>query len=175
MKYWLNLFTPPTWKAFRDHGASVSGFPQSIASRADKVAVGDVLVCYLARVSRWCGALEVTKGPYCDSSPVLEKYIDHYIVRFKVKPLVILGPELAIPIDHLWTKLDRTRSLSRETKGWVYKAHLVNSLGLISTHDAEVLMDALALQKSSPSPFPLKAADRRYADPPTRAGRGLSP
>jgi hypothetical protein len=164
MKYWLDLFTPKTWKAFRDHGSVVSGFTKSQERRAQNIVQGDILLCYLVRLSRWCGALEVVEGPYRDNSPIFEEQDDPYTVRYKVRPLLQLDPETAIPIGHLWTQLNRTKSLNRENRGWVYQAQLVACLLPIDQQDGEVLMKALKEQQASPHPFPLSAADRRYLD-----------
>jgi hypothetical protein len=121
MKYWLDLFTPRTWKAFRDHGSSVSGFAESQERRAKTIVQGDILLCYLVRLSRWCGALEVIEGPYRDTTPLFQEHDDPFIVRFKVRPLVQLDAELAIPIGHLWSELNRTKSVNRESRGWYTK------------------------------------------------------
>jgi hypothetical protein len=72
MRYYLNLFTPHTWSAFREHGGTVSVFTESMKTRAAKVAPGDVFVCYLVRLSRWCGASEVEEGPYIDATPIFQ-------------------------------------------------------------------------------------------------------
>jgi hypothetical protein len=102
MQFLVDHFTADTWKAFRDHGCTVSGYPLSAKGRASSVRVGDIFICYLVGLSRWCGALEVTKGPYVDDSPIFAPANDRYVVRFGVKPLVVLDPELAIPIGALW-------------------------------------------------------------------------
>ncbi len=58
------------------------------------------------RLSRWCGLLEVTSDSYSDASPIFSDP-DPFVVRFKTKPLVMLGPEHSIPIedDKLWPRL----------------------------------------------------------------------
>ena len=40
-----------------DHGGEVSGF-------SERMKPGDYLLCYLTRVSRWIGVLEVTGEPF---------------------------------------------------------------------------------------------------------------
>ena|ERR1700730_15251040 len=52
------------------------------------------------RLSRWCGLWRSHRSPiFSDPDP--------FIVRFKIKPLVMLGPEHSIPIedDKLWPRL----------------------------------------------------------------------
>lgn len=59
MSYILDLFTPETWNSFQEHGAEISGFSIKQRTRAERtVRAGDIFLCYLVRVSRWCGALE---------------------------------------------------------------------------------------------------------------------
>ena len=60
MNYWLDLFTPFTWTRFRNHGEDISGFRHRQRKAAfERVKKGDLLLCYLVKVSRWCGVLEV--------------------------------------------------------------------------------------------------------------------
>ena len=56
MAFFLDLFTPETWQAFREAGASVTGFrPRQRQSAIERISSGDVFLCYLTRLSRWCG------------------------------------------------------------------------------------------------------------------------
>ena len=65
MKYWLDLFTPYTWTKFQEHGASVTGFrPRQRTAAFERVSLGDALLCYLVRLSRWCGALAVASEAF---------------------------------------------------------------------------------------------------------------
>ncbi len=69
--YLLNLFTTETWSAIRGHGATVSGFrARQLTAARDRVKPGDILLCYLVRLSRWCGALEVKSRAFTDSTPI---------------------------------------------------------------------------------------------------------
>jgi hypothetical protein len=61
--YWLDLFTVETWKEFLDHGGNVSGFSERRWATVQKIKLGDYLLCYLTRVSRWVGLLEVVGKP----------------------------------------------------------------------------------------------------------------
>lgn len=68
--YWLNLFTVETWKEFQDHGGNVSGFNEKRWSTVRRIKPGDYLLCYLTRVSRWVGLLEVVGEPFFDEEPI---------------------------------------------------------------------------------------------------------
>ncbi len=91
-RYFLDLFTPETWAAFCQNGADVSGFRQRQAGAASLIEPGDVFVCYLTRLSRWCGALTVRSAAFTDDTPIFADP-DPFTVRFKVEALVLLPPE----------------------------------------------------------------------------------
>ena len=104
MAYFLNLFTPETWEAFTRCESDVSGFRSSQRKLAhERVKKGDIFLCYLVRVSRWCGALEILSEAFEDNKPIFNDP-DPFIVRFKVKPIFEFKPENSIPIfeDEIW-------------------------------------------------------------------------
>ena len=52
MAYFLNLFTPETWIALQRQGATVSGFRErQLTTARDRIKPGDILLCYLTRLS----------------------------------------------------------------------------------------------------------------------------
>jgi predicted RNA-binding protein len=99
---------------------SVSGFREHQRNAAAKVAPGDKLVCYLTRVGRWFGLLEVTAGPYTDDSPIFVPANDPFIVRFMVKPIVTLEIQKSIPIrnDTIWDELSFTKEQDKASSKW---------------------------------------------------------
>ena len=111
MAYFLNLFSPETYEAFRKSDMSVSGFRISQQNAASRINVDDKLVCYMTKLSRWIGVLEVMSNSYQDDAPIFYNENDPFIVRFKVKPLAWLDKEQAIPIheDRIWDFLSFTR------------------------------------------------------------------
>lgn len=82
----------------------MSGFRENRWQTAQKVAKGDYLLCYLAGVSRFIGILEVTSKPYKDTEQKIWGD-DGFPCRFKVKPIVELIPETAIPVKDLSNQL----------------------------------------------------------------------
>src|SRR6266516_2455110 len=123
MSYWLDLFTPYTWTRFGDHGASISGFrPRQRRAAFERIAPGDLLLCYLVKLSRWCGALEVTSGAFEDTTPIFADENDPFPIRFRVKPLVMLNFEHSIPIQELWAALSFTKDLRVGSVGWAQAA-----------------------------------------------------
>lgn len=167
MNYWLDLFTPFTWTRFRNHGADISGFRHRQRKAAfERVKKGDLLLCYLVKLSRWCGVLEVTSEAFEDRSPIFADTEDPFIIRFHVKPRTLLDFERAIPIEQpeLWDHLSFTRDIQVGSFGWAQQARMRQSLVQLAEEDGHVISDAIARQEGDQHAFPLDAADRRHID-----------
>ena len=161
MRYFLDLFTPETWLAFREIGATVTGFRerhQRLAS--ERVSQGDIFLCYLTRLSRWCGALQAESDAYYDDSPIHDD-LTPFTVRFKVKPIVMLEPELAIPIydDRVWSTLTITNQYERGHSSWT--GFFRGSLNRFEEGDGSYLIELLKEQQSNPESYPLTDKDKR--------------
>jgi hypothetical protein len=97
---WLDLFTSTTWKEFQNAGSSISGFRESRWCMAHKIVKGDYFLCYLSDVSRFTAVLEVRSGPFRERARDIWRH-DNFPCRFKVKPIVVLSPEMGIPVSEL--------------------------------------------------------------------------
>src|SRR5258706_112070 len=95
MAFFTDLFTPETWRGFREH---------------------------------------------VDSTPIFTEP-DPFVIRFKVRPLVVLDPELSIPIfdDALWPKLSFTKKLELRSPSWAQFANLRASLRALPIEDGTLL------------------------------------
>lgn len=98
MNYWVDLYDAETWKESREHGLSLTGFDENMRTTAERIRPGDTLLCYVVRVQRWVGALEVI-GRSNDTTTVWAK--SSYPVRFAVRPIVALDIEHGIPQSQL--------------------------------------------------------------------------
>ena len=161
MAYFLDLFTPETWQAFRETGAAVTGFRERhLRSARERVKEGDIFLCYLTRLSRWCGVLQAESEAYHDESPIHDE-LDPFTVRFKVKPLVTLDPELAIPIrdDQVWSTLTITNQYEKGAPYWTgfFRA----SLNGIEEGDGSFLVELLKNQQTNPQSHPFSDKDKR--------------
>ena len=165
MAYFLDLSTPETWLAFREKGATVTGFRERHRRLAsERVRHGDIFLCYLTRLSRWCGVLEAESEAYYDDSPIHDD-LDPFTVRFRVKPIVMLEPESAIPIydDKVWSRLTITNQYKRGTPFWT--GFFRGSLNTIEEGDGSYLVELLKKQQSNPESYPLTDRDKRRLAP----------
>ena len=161
MAYILNLFTPETWASFQRYGAKTSGFRHRQRRVArERIKPGDIFLCYLVRLSRWCGTLEITSEAFEDDTPIYGDP-DPFTIRFHVKPLVLLEPERAIPIfePEIWNNLSETRGCELGSKGWT--GYFRSSLRIMDEADGEMLMSHIQRQSEEKREFPFTARDRR--------------
>ena len=162
MAYILDLFTPETWQAFCDTGSRVTGFRERQRRLAnERVRKGDIFLCYLTRLSRWCGVLEVESEAYRDEAPIFEDP-DPFTVRFDVKPIVTLDPEYAIPVydDVVWSNLTITKPYEKGTRSWT--GFFRGSLNSFEDEDGSYLVKLLKEQESNPESYPLTETEKRH-------------
>jgi hypothetical protein len=143
MPYFIDLFSQETYEAFSRSSRDVSGFRLRHRGMAKRITTGDIFVCYLTRLSRWCGLLEVLEGPFVDHKPILVPEHDPFVVRFRVRPLTWLDIDKAIPIhaDETWNGLSFTRDLQRGSTAWTGKVR--GSLVRLDDRDGKFLAEKL--------------------------------
>ena len=125
MAYYTDLFSPETFEAFGKSDKAISGFRASQLTTAKKIRPGDKLICYMTKLSRWIGVLEVESECFVDDTPLFYPENDPFVVRFRIRPAVWLDKDKCVPIrdkavwdalsftnDHAWTGIVR-RSLNR--------------------------------------------------------------
>jgi hypothetical protein len=160
MAYFLDLFSPETWEGFRKHGGGVSGFRERQLATANRIKPRDIFLCYLVRLSRWCGALEVVSPAFTDSTPIFSDP-DPFIVRFRVKTLVVLDPDRAIPIfdEDIWNHLEETKGIQKGVRGWGIRYRA--SLRQMSKADGDFLLGILGKQGNEKKVYALTERDQR--------------
>jgi hypothetical protein len=161
MAYFLDLFSPETYETFAHSDQSVSGFRQRHSNAASRVKPGDKLVCYMTKLSRWFGVLEVLDGPFRDEKPIFYAESDPFVIRFHVKPCVWLPVDKAVPIfeDAVWSHLTFTRGQTRGTSHWTGK--LRTSLVSLSEVDGVFLETLLQQQAGGGKSYPVDQEDFR--------------
>jgi predicted RNA-binding protein len=149
--YFLNLFSPQTYETFKRSERDISGFRQRQMSAAERVSPGDKLICYLTKLGRWFGVLEVVEGPFIDHTPIYYPEDDPFVVRFRVRPVVVVEVEKAIPIreDAVWSALSFTREHTRTSHTWTGK--LRASLAPLDENDGRLIEELLFQQASDAS------------------------
>ena len=156
--YWLDLFTGKTWDEFQKAGGKVSGFRESRWNTLQKVKPGDYLLCYLTGLSRFIGILEVISKPYKGKENIWSD--EDFPCRVKVKPAVILTPEIAIPIFHLKDRLSIFKNL-KNPNAWTGSVR--GSPAKWDKKDGDAILKALNEAKENPiaRPFDPKKFARR--------------
>ena len=166
--YWLDLFTGATWQEFQQAGSSVSGFRESRRKIVQQIAIGDYLICYLTGVSRFIGALEVVSEPYNTTKRDIWK-LDEFPWRFRVKPVVELTPETAVPVFELRDQLSCFQNLT-SPNAWTGRFR--SSPARWKHSDAQAIMKALLAAKADPVHRPVDPRKLKYRPPALRAKIG---
>lgn len=163
MAYFINLFSPETYEAFLDSDRAVSGFRIRQENAAKKIHPGDRFVCYMTRLSRWIGVLEVKSDYFIDEAPIFYEEDDPFVVRFEVEPIVWLPKEKTIPIheDHVWNTLSFTKEHDKSTSYWTGKIR--SSLTPLDPEDGRFLEELLLAQAQDGETYEVDEAKyRRY-------------
>ena len=155
MTFYTNLFSPDTFETFSRSSREVSGFSKHQLAWARRVQKGDRFICYVTKLSRWVGVLEVLSECYVDESPLFYPEGDPYVVRFKVKPLVWLAKENALPIRDklIWDNLSFTKGADPKESSWTGKVRI--SLNKFTDQDGQFLQSALLTQQTTKQTYPV--------------------
>jgi hypothetical protein len=150
MAFWLDLFTGTTWQEFQDAGSKVTGFRERNWNRAQRIAVGDIFLCYMVGVKRWVGALRVKSKRYRDDSTIWKEEI--FPVRFTVEPIILLTAEQGVPMEQMEGRLSffKARDTAKKWSGYVR-----NSPTCYSDKDGETILDALRGAEEDPVARPV--------------------
>lgn len=153
MAYYLDLFSPETYEAFGRSRRSISGFRPRQLHAAQRIKAGDHLLCYMTRLSRWVGILEVVGPCFRDDAPVFYPTDDPFTVRFKVKSLAWLSKEHAIPIREreIWNHLSFTRGHDKGASSWTGKLRC--SLVQLDEEDGAFLERRILDQLANPKTY----------------------
>lgn len=153
MNYYIDLFSPETYERFSKSDRSISGFRLKQKSQAAKIHPGDKLVCYMTKLSRWVGVLEVLSDFFIDETPIFTDQDDPFVVRFKVKPLSWLPKEYTIPIheERIWNGLSFTKDLDKNSIAWTGKVR--GSLTTLNIEDGAFLEKEIINQISKQTEY----------------------
>ncbi len=167
MNYYIDLFSPETAEAFTKSGMKVSGYRSSRKAYIEnkQIGPGDKFICYVTRLQRFVGILEVTSKYFEDHKPIFRNDNDPFILRFNVKPIVWLSLEMAIPIhtDHIWNNLSFTKTLSKDSNRWTYM--VFSSPRVWPKEDCEFLEKLLLEQSQKQLTYPFSEKDQEKLKP----------
>jgi hypothetical protein len=109
----------------------------------------------MTKLSRWFGLLEVLEGPFENDKPIFQPDNDPFVVRFRVKPVVWLPVEKAIPIyeAEVWNHLSFTQGQTRGTPTWT--GNVRTSLIRMSEDDGRLLESLLIEQSRGGKAYPI--------------------
>jgi len=149
MAYFLNLFSPETYEAFNRSDQTVTGFRVRQRNAASNVKPGDKMICYMTKVSRWVGVLEVVTPYFEDETPIFYPENDPFIIRFQVKPIIWLDKDKTVPIkeEKVWNNLSFTREHSKNSSTWTGKIR--TSLNRLNKQDGIFLEKLLSAQTNN--------------------------
>jgi predicted RNA-binding protein len=158
--YWLDLFTPQTWKEFQDAGSSVSGFRESRWSTVQKLQKGDYLLCYLTGISRWVGILEVKSKPFRDNAPIWKD--ENFPCRVRVKVIAELGFDTAVPVKELKDELSAFKIAKAESYSQAWTGKFRGSPTKWSQADGEAVLNAVLAAQKNPIVRPVDPNKLKY-------------
>lgn len=141
--YRIAHFTATTWTEFLAAGGKVAGFRRNQWTKLQRLKPGDYLLCYLIRASRFVGVLEVASPPFEDSSPIWKS--EDFPSRVRVNAVVVVRPEMGIPIHDLSTRLSIFSTDRRGAQSWV--GHVRGPLLEWRPSDADVVLQELIRAK----------------------------
>lgn len=161
MAYYLDIFSPETYEAFSKSPKDVTGFRIRQESLARKIQPGDKFICYMTKLSKWIGILEILGEYFIDESPLFYEKNDPFVMRFPVKPIIWLPKENAIPIheDEVWNSLTFTKDHDKQSSSWT--GILRSSLNRLDESDGKLLEDLLISQESTGKIYPVDDTEYR--------------
>ena len=139
----------------------MAGYRKRHHKRCTEIRPGDLLICYLRQLSRWSGVLEVQDKFFWNENRKLYGMEEFLPLCFKVKSLVTLEMEAAVPIkeEEVWNRLSITRKYQLGQSGWA--GFFLNSLNRFDESDGRYLVDLLREQQANPKSYPFTEKDRR--------------
>ncbi len=137
-KYYIALFNEETWIEFLEKGSLVYGTTSKEQKRMEATNPGDLLICYVAKLSCFVGLLEITSKAYLDDHPIWKN--DIYPVRVNVLPIYSLKAINGVPVLGLKEKLSMFGKL-KDPRNWgiIFR----RSLTELQKHDAKLIIEEL--------------------------------
>lgn len=165
--YWLDLFTGTTWQEFKDAGSNISGFRESRWPTVQKIKPGDYLLCYITGISRFIGVLEVTSKGFRDNKLIWKD--EEFPCRLKVRPVVELTLETAVPVQELRDRLSFFQDL-KSPHAWTGRFR--GSPARWNQANGKAVLSALLEAKENPVKRPVDERKLKYRPKAIKAKMG---
>jgi hypothetical protein len=141
MKNWMAIFNEDTWRDFVGMTTKVCAFSDNRSRAFPAIAIGDRIICYVAKAQTWTGVLAVTGERYRAEGTYPNK------VPVKCE-IVIVDPASGVPMAAMEGKLSFFPP-GGSAKQWA--PHVRISPRVMHVPDAEALVEALTLRAPSSS------------------------
>jgi len=162
------LVSPETATAFEKSKRDVSGFriSQKTYVENQKIGPGDKFICYVTRLQRFVGVLEIKSKHFTDDTPIFQEGKDPFVLRFKVEPLVWLPLTKAIPIrqETVWNHLSFTKDLPNDSNRWTFM--VFSSPRFWPKNDCKLLEKLLVDQAKALVEYPFSEEDEKKLKSP---------
>jgi len=147
VKYWLDLFSPQTWEDSTNNKFKISGFREGRWSTVLKIKPGDLLVCYVTKISRFSGILKVLSKPYKNPEKASTVWKgDSFPCVLDVKPVIALDFLHSVPTSKIISKLSIASKWSGIVRGSPVK---------IPEADGKLITNILKHSKNKNKEYPL--------------------
>ena len=126
------------WSVSLKNGASVYGTTINKQKRMEKINPGDFLICYMTKLSRFVGLLEVTSKSFLDDSPIWKE--NAFPVRVNVRLIQKLESRKGILVPEIRNELSIFDHLKNPE---VWNGFFLNSLNSFPEKDAQIIIKKL--------------------------------
>lgn len=116
--YWTTTYTLKTWNEGQIAGGRICGFRSQTKTLFETLCVGDYLLCYILKLKRFIGVQEVLSKVFVSDAPIWQDDVFPY--RVKVKTLMALNPETAVPVSELADRLSNFKKLKNPNDWGLY-------------------------------------------------------
>lgn len=113
--FWVNTFTLKTWEEAQRAGGGIAGFRSPSKMLFETISMGDYLLCYIMKLKRFIAVQEVISEAFVDNTQIWHD--EKFLYRIKVRTLLKLTPETAVPVIELADRLSIFKNL-KVSSGW---------------------------------------------------------
>ena len=138
-KYYLALFSEKTWTEFLLSKKKVYGTVKQKIYRANKLNIGDYLICYILRKSLFVGVLQVNSNVFYQESKIWEDTV--FPVQFKVKIICEVPTEKGLLAPKMFDKLSIFKRNTNKKRWGVF---FMNSFNEFPEEDGKFLYNELS-------------------------------